>query len=167
MANSRTERRQNPEWPPKSPRQAFQSSPGHQRRSQKRQLHRPSSPSPVKRPRHEHTGGELGGQDEGEGVDSDADEETLKLQIQTLQAQLKLKKIQKARGRDKDDRASDEDNRGSVQPREASRKRAFPHGNSYKSPGPIIQVSHSPKRHLIPDLQQSPRRVQLGIDKGV
>lgn len=167
MANLRTGRRQNPEWPPKSPHQAFQSSPSQQRRSQKRHLDRPSSPSPVKKPRHENTARDCEKQNGEERVDSDADEETLKLQIQTLQAQLRLKKIQKAKGRDKDGGISDEDNGGSVQPREALKKRAFPDGNAYKSPGPVIQVAHSPKRQPPPDLQQSPRRVQLGIDKGV
>lgn len=74
----------------------------------------------------------------GEGEE---DEETLKLQIKALEAKLKLKNLQKKKQEDQSVR---------------------------QAPVPGVAVPSSPKRDTSkPPISQSPRRAQLGIDKGL
>lgn len=72
---------------------------------------------------------------------SDDDEETLQLKLQQIQARLKLKKLQMAK-------------QNAVAGRE---------GESRSQ----VQVLHSPKAQRIEKPPESPKRVQLGIDRGL
>lgn len=106
----------------------------------------------------------LGIQGASDGEDEE-DEETLQLKLQEIQAKLRLKKLQNARA--KSDVGSGVSGRSalSASPSIIDRR----HGP--KSPGLNhngIQVPASPVRKLqAPQLQTSPSRVLLGIDKGL
>lgn len=119
--------------------------------------------------------GEIGNLDE-----DDEDEETLQLQLQEIQARLKLKKLQKAKLKDKG--SSDAEN-------DASREEARPLSRAVSSAaGRIRQDIAELKEHrleksksqanvLVPgsptrraqkqEIQRSPSRILLGIDKGI
>ncbi|KAL1898352.1 hypothetical protein Cpir12675_001978 [Ceratocystis pirilliformis] len=98
--------RDEPQWPPRSPRDALLLTPRGREKykamtaEQQRQLQMsPSSPSPLRRARIAHTPEPfeqaLGGLDGDDDDDEDEDEETLQLKLQAIQARLKLKKLQK------------------------------------------------------------------------
>lgn len=113
---------------------------------------------------------ELGGDEE--------DEETLQLRLAEIQARLKLKQLQKNRGRS-DSATSNLADEETRRPRPASAiassSRAIPHVSDPRSPQSTqrkarpdeVQVPVSPQKREIPAPDPwSPRRYQMGIDKG-
>jgi minichromosome maintenance protein 10 len=100
-------------------------------------------------------------------VDEDEDEETLKLKLQAIQARLKLKKLQAAKAL----------KRITAAPKPAadaglplqSKLAAVRDRMDKQASRDIVQVPASPvrKAQINPDLQTSPQRVLLGIDKGL
>jgi minichromosome maintenance protein 10 len=168
------------QWPPRSPHDALLSTPGG--RDRLRQLADPTSPSPSPIKRYKSTPSlkpSVGFREFDEDEDDDdEDEETLKLQLQEIQARLKLKKLQKARSKDK--LSSDAENelpRGIALSRAGSvagsrvrqdivelKEQRLERSKSHAS----IDVPVSPTRRLRqPEIQRSPSRVLLGIDKGL
>ncbi|KAK4158391.1 DNA replication licensing factor mcm10 [Chaetomidium leptoderma] len=172
------------QWPPRSPHEALLSTPGG--REKLRRLAERTSPSPspsrlrtsrsisalASRPRT----GPGGGEDElfeggGDFEEEEEDEETLQLKLEAIQARLRLKKLQAAK----------------AQRRAAATPAAVP-GNGVgmravplqsqlaavrdrldrQASRDVVQVPASPvrKSHTT-DLQTSPQRVLLGIDKGL
>ena len=106
--------------------------------------------------------------------DEEEDEETLQLKLQEIQARLKLKKLQKAKSK-KDAEGAEVD---SARPDSALRTQTVPAGRGTapaRNRSPVrpasqnaIQIPASPVRKLQPpQLQTSPSRVLLGIDKGL
>lgn len=129
-----------PAWPPKSPSQAAYSSPSGRKRIESL-LHRragSTSPSPSKRRKPSPPS-------DAED-DDEEDEETLQLKLQRIEAQLKLKKLQRAKENISPD--------GSLRAAKNDVSRAR------------VEVPTSPKK-TEPVVAVSPRRVQLGIDKGL
>lgn len=146
----------------------------------------PPSPSPIKRsttPSRQVQGLESGRLGTVTGTfdnDSDDDEETLQLQLQEIQARLKLKKLQKARARENADlntdktiapssslltRASSSANLS--RPRQEISRTQEPETERPES-GATIHVPVSPIRRVRSiDVSISPKRVLLGIDKGL
>ena len=133
-------------WPPRSPHAALLSSPSGRRKVWQYERDKENSHSPIKLlfpDSHSH--------------DEDEDEETLKLQLAAIEAKLKLKKLQQNKARAEDVRS------------------AATSGPAYHSsatrPAPqttAIHVTVSPtKQEREARLQRSPRRLVLGIDKGV
>ena len=103
---------------------------------------------------------EQGSEDE----DEDEDEETLQLELQAIEARLKLKRLQHAKARKRE--ANDDQEEGQ-RPESSPRQRV-------RTPPPsrerdaTIQVPVSPSNHnRVPQVQRSPARVMLGIDKGL
>lgn len=162
-------------WPPRSPHEALLQSPNGRKRLQDQLRCNSVSPSPVKRRKYEDT------VTAGIGVDEDdeeeEDEETLQLQLKAIEARLKLKKLQKAKAAalaltdnvvSKDNSSSTTSNAKIATSKPASTERP-------RTPEPFesrrdftIQVAHSPKTQAAPPIPpESPRRVLLGIDKGV
>ncbi|KFH45961.1 DNA replication licensing factor-like protein [Hapsidospora chrysogenum ATCC 11550] len=92
--------------------------------------------------------------------DDEDDEETLQLKLQELQARLKLKKLQNAKAKEL---GSSTGSQPAVRPQSR--------GAKDENRGPragTIEVPASPVKKLRqPQEQTSPRRVQLGIDKGL
>lgn len=106
-------------------------------------------------------------------IDEDDDEETLQLKLQELQARLKLKKLQNARAKEPGSSLRSQ-TAGRPQPVTTERKSfarsTAPSGEENRRPRSenIIQIPASPvKKTRPPDEHTSPRRVQLGIDKGL
>ncbi|KAH6981154.1 hypothetical protein BKA56DRAFT_53291 [Ilyonectria sp. MPI-CAGE-AT-0026] len=163
-----------PQWPPRSPHEALVSTPGGRQRYRQMLDQTPPSPSPSRRTRTLPVVNLLAEMDQDD--DDDEDEETLQLKLQEIQARLKLKKLQSARskkaaedGVDRLDATTSElaitshvRNRPArgVTPGENEGQRAPPQNQ--------IQVPASPVRKLqAPQIQTSPSRVLLGIDKGL
>lgn len=149
------------QWPPQSPQQALLSSPSG--RKKYREMLSRTSPSPSPRAsRRVPLGDEL-------ELDDDDDEETLQLKLQELQARLRLKKLQKAKGSS----ASPSGNSSAIASSKAlndqiaSPRRARDE-NVRPGTEPSVQVPASPVKQGPKILDPtSPRRVQLGIDKGL
>lgn len=116
----------------------------------------------------------------GQGDDDDdeeEDEETLQLQLKAIEARLKLKKLQKAKAaaRALSDSVAIRDE-SPPKPCDITKPLAMPSvAERPRTPEPLqsrpsfsVQVAHSPKGQAEPDVPpESPRRVLLGIDKGV
>lgn len=115
------------------------------------------------------------GVDVDDGEEEDEDEEMLQLKLAAIEARLKLKQFQKNRGR-----ADDETDVSSPRPTSARLQEppSFSRPRRQSSPPPAkrnktlesddIQVPVSPsKRHATAIEPASPRRVILGIDKGL
>ena len=95
--------------------------------------------------------------------DVEEDEETLQLQLAAIEARLKLKKLQQAKARSNEDGGTDDSVRTSSRPGTAasSRRVELP-------PPDAVQVPMSPVRNRRPiEVNKSPVRVMLGIDKGL
>jgi minichromosome maintenance protein 10 len=109
----------------------------------------------------------MGGDD---GNDSDGDEETLQLQLKAIEARLKLKKLQKAKeaarakaGSQGDDIRAQPSSQRTQRPERPRTPEPFDRRPSF-----AVQVTNSPKAQAYSPLPpESPRRVQLGIDKGL
>lgn len=104
-------------------------------------------------------------------LDDDDDEETLQLKLQELQARLRLKKLQNAKA--KESSASPSGTESAVARSRALNSQMQPTGrirDENVRPGtePPVQVPASPVKQGPKILDPvSPRRVQLGIDKGL
>ncbi|AEO64256.1 uncharacterized protein THITE_2142184 [Thermothielavioides terrestris NRRL 8126] len=172
------------QWPPRSPHEALLSTPGG--REKLRRLAERTSPSPSpSRLRASRSAAALtsrsgtafgedglfeGGDDDNE---EDEDEETLQLKLQALQARLKLKKLQAAKAQKKSAAAS-QPGSGDVGgmrevPLQSRLAAARDRMERQASSRDIVQVPASPvkKVQAASDLQTSPQRVLLGIDKGL
>ncbi|KAM3558949.1 hypothetical protein MY1884_003731 [Beauveria asiatica] len=155
------------QWPPRSPHEALLSTPKGRERYRE-MLQTSPSPSPSRNGRFNantlvSANNGLGIQDASD--DDEEDEETLQLKLQEIQAKLRLKKLQNARV--KTDAGGTLGRRSALSASPSiSDRRQVP-----KSPGGnqnAIQISASPVRKLqAPQIQTSPSRVLLGIDKGL
>ena len=168
------------QWPPRSPHEALLSTP--RGRERLRRLAERSTPSPTTSPtklRSARLGDalQLGRALDDEPDDDEDDEETLQLKLEAIQAQLKLKKLQAAKARQK--AAAGGAETGKHEPPEPSR---VPVGVPLQAQivaarermdrpasQSRVQIPASPvKRAQNPsNVQTSPLRVQLGIDKGL
>lgn len=112
-----------------------------------------------------------------EDEEDEDDEETLQLQLQEIQARLRLKKLQK-RTKQNSDTDNESTRAESEEPRRSrsvatSRAPSRIAGSREKQleksrPQPSIDVPVSPIRRIQPtEMQRSPGRVLLGIDKGL
>ncbi|KAK1832469.1 DNA replication licensing factor mcm10 [Podospora conica] len=181
------------QWPPRSPHDVLLSTPSGRERLRRMAERQSPSPSPSKL-RTSRNAAMMGGRnamdedllDEDVGDDEDdEDEEMLKLKLQAIEARLKLKKLQAARAQRKasiSKPASEMSN--------ASRPASVAQGNAAEvgiqalpiqsklaaardrmeraiAP-PSVQVPASPvkKAQAAGNVQTSPQRVLLGIDKG-
>ncbi|KAH8598850.1 hypothetical protein B0O99DRAFT_614324 [Bisporella sp. PMI_857] len=167
----------NDNWPPKSPHQALLSTPGGRDRLRRLAERTSPSPSATKRLRSVARGNLEDAIDlEDSGED---DEETLELKLQEIQARLKLKKLQK-----KTKQSSDTENNharagsapipraNSVATSRAQSRISELKGErlqrSKSQAGTHVEIPVSPIRRPQPiETNTSPKRVLLGIDKGV
>lgn len=172
-----------PNWPPKSPRDALLSSPNGRKRYQELQRRRENMGSPLKHaeatPNLQDKAGQL--LSDGVGGQEDEDEETLQLKLAAIEARLKIKQLQKGRGRPGTASSSLEDgSNANSRPASAVGLSSRPHDQdqallsrnsnlaSSKAPDDDVQVPLSPTRREAPSAEPwSPRRYQLGIDKGL
>lgn len=110
------------------------------------------------------------GEDGGEGEGEEEDEETLELRLAEIQARLKLKQLQKSRGRSgtaTSHNEEDDDSLGSATRSHHTAAPRSPPRSQRKAPTNEVQVPVSPTRRPAPAPEPwSPRRYQLGIDKG-
>lgn len=115
--------------------------------------------------------GRVEGEDEDE--DEDEDEETLQLKLQEIQARLRLKKLQKEKSKPRLAKTDDVAAFGAGRPVSPQKPPLSQEGSQLASmqdrpqtSQPIV-VPASPVRRVNPsDMQTSPSRVLLGIDKG-
>ncbi|KAH6690687.1 DNA replication licensing factor mcm10 [Plectosphaerella plurivora] len=138
------------QWPPRSPRDVLLSTPGGRERLRQIANRTSPSPSPLKK---SAVASKPASFDDAldDDDDEEEDEETLQLKLKEIQARLRLKKLQSAKTK-KDGEASAPSPAPPPQP----------------TRGPVV-IPASPVRRSRPEppLQTSPRRVQLGIDKGL
>lgn len=168
---------ESPVWPPQSSHQALLSSPNGRKKFKEMQDRRQNLSSPNK---HSATMSKSRGKaqqllDEGlEDEDpEEEDEETLQLQLAAIEARLKLKKLQnrsKSGVSGSDAEVGSSNSRPSTalgaSSRPSSRFRAERGDEDQKEED--IQVPISPLKKLKPVAEPvSPRRIVLGIDKGV
>ncbi|CAI7658513.1 unnamed protein product [Penicillium pancosmium] len=167
-----------------SPRDALLSSPGGRRKYQDMQHRRELQPSPLKRsnttPNFRSKASQVldEGEDELEDEGEEEDEETLQLRLAEIQARLKLKQLQKSRGRSDSATSYIEDGESRrTRPASAlaSSSRTLSHFSELRSPqnkqqkarSDEVQVPVSPQKREAPAPEPwSPRRYQMGIDKG-
>lgn len=110
------------------------------------------------------------------GEDEEDDEETLQLQLQALEAKLKLKKLQQKRkaainpGSDvekdgrSDSRGAAKENRPPSAEAQAQASRSVEHkGQNARD----VQIAASPQKRMREQEDSSPKKVLLGIDKGL
>ncbi|RJE23566.1 DNA Replication [Aspergillus sclerotialis] len=168
-----------PNWPPKSPRDALLSSPSGRKKYQEMQRRREVMGSPLKRfesaPNFREKAEQLLS-DGVEGQEDEEDEETLQLKLAAIEAKLKLKQLQKSRRpgtsssnlEDGDHTHSRPTSAISFSPR--SQDPALTRNSSSsdsKAQQDEVQVPLSPtRRQAVPAEPWSPRRCLLGIDKG-
>ncbi|KAK4130993.1 hypothetical protein BT67DRAFT_487392 [Trichocladium antarcticum] len=168
------------QWPPRSPHDVLLSTPGG--REKLRRLAERTSPSPspsrlrtsrpisalASRPRTGMDGGEDGLFDGGDG-EEDEDEEILQLKLQAIQARLRIKKLQAAKAQRAATPAPAPDDRGARREVPLQSKLAAVRDRMERQAAKnAVQVPASPvkRSQTAPDLQTSPQRILLGIDKG-
>ncbi|KAK0617144.1 hypothetical protein B0T14DRAFT_259309 [Immersiella caudata] len=176
------------QWPPRSPHEALLSTPSGRERLQRLAERMSPSPSPSKPRMSKSTSGisskyttEDQLDDEGED-DDEEDEEILKLQLQAIEAKLKLKKLKAAKAQKKAAApASGGGANGSrpvsvpeeaglrelpIQSKIAAARDRMERQNGQAPP---IQVPASPvkRANSAANVNTSPQRVVLGIDKGL
>ncbi|KAJ6096165.1 hypothetical protein N7486_006911 [Penicillium sp. IBT 16267x] len=103
--------------------------------------------------------------------DGEEDEETLELRLAEIQARLKLKQLQKSRGRSGTATSHTEDDEDSFGSAPRSQRKIMaprsPPPSQRKARIDEVQVPVSPTRRAAPAPEPwSPRRYQMGIDKG-
>lgn len=158
-------------WPPRSPYEALMSSPNGRKKYKEVQERRALRKSHINQLQTERSFDEEQEIPSEEGDDDD-DEETLKLRLAAIEARLKLKKLQQSKSKTKLESLAVHD-----------APSAPPHAHNDTSSCQLnqsagrrwqedrhddIQVPVSPTKkatHACPPV--SPRRVQLGIDKGI
>lgn len=173
-------------WPPRSPYDALMSSPNGRKKfrdmlDRRNTLQSPNrrenvSPRSSRRSPLSRTSPPRTMEDDIEISDND-DEETLQLKIQTLQAKLRLKQLQKSKKQPSEggsvsgasdlrppstSASTDKPGAKAVDRYKQQRRTA---SDDYRE---SIQVPVSPtKKEVPPPEQTSPRRIKLGIDKGM
>lgn len=157
-----------PQWPPRSPGEVLLSTPGGRARLRRLEASR-TSPSPSRGARAVSHGLDDMDMDDGAGEDEE-DEETLQLQLQEIQAKLRLKKLQAARAQKAAaGESSARSTPGSAQV--AAGSGAATLHNPRSPQRSTIEVPASPVRRAQSAAevatQKSPKRVLLGIDKGL
>ncbi|KAK4044228.1 hypothetical protein C8A01DRAFT_12280 [Parachaetomium inaequale] len=171
------------QWPPRSPHDVLMSTPGGREKLRRIAERTSPSPSPSRLRTSRSTsvlasrpGAERGGGDdelfEGGGLDDEEDEETLQLKLQAIQARLRLKKLQAAKAQKKTTAAPGlgaGDGGGMREVPLQSKLAAVRDRLDKQASRDIVQVPASPvrKSQATSDLQTSPQRVLLGIDKGL
>ncbi|KAI9893485.1 MAG: hypothetical protein M1814_006782 [Vezdaea aestivalis] len=169
-----------PQWPPRSPHEALISSPSGRRKL--RTLHSRTSPSPspvrkaISTPSfHERTRrlAEPESPLKGHRSDDEENEETLKLQLEAIEKKLKLKRLQQAKVKEQTRppaeghvrKVAEDVQRETTQSRLEARKQSRKAETSIQ---PDVQIPLSPPpRPISESVQRSPRRVLMGIDKGL
>ena len=153
-------------WPPRSPYHALLSSPSGRRKLGSRRECLSPSPSPSKpsSSKADHNGSPKRAQALAEDSGGE-DEETLQLELQAIEARLKLKRLQQAKARRHATSIEQrEDQRG--QPPTRQREQTPP--SQYRGERPAVQVPLSPSNQSkTQQIQRSPARIALGIDKGL
>ncbi|CAG8983669.1 hypothetical protein HYALB_00004101 [Hymenoscyphus albidus] len=166
----------NPEWPPRSPHAALMSTPGGRDRLRRLAQRASPSPSPIKPSkssaslRHEARG-MMDGADDSDGEE---DEETLNLKLEEIQLKIKIKEAQRRKQQTSDNENESKagtSRAGSVAASRAQsrlegiRERQLQRSKSQTN----INVPVSPVRRTFqaPTSPKSPKRVLLGIDKGL
>ncbi|KAL2755924.1 hypothetical protein ACRALDRAFT_2047946 [Sodiomyces alcalophilus JCM 7366] len=162
-----------PQWPPRSPREALLSTPGGRERLRRFANRTSPSPSPLgtgrSRPNLSRPTKTAAIDMEDQLVlDDDDDEETLQLKLQEIQARLRLKKLQSAKAKKIEANDSMESPRPEAalpSPRGTAQQRRPARPASQNT----IEIPVSPVRRARPEpaVQTSPSRVLLGIDKGL
>ncbi|KJZ74667.1 hypothetical protein HIM_06017 [Hirsutella minnesotensis 3608] len=167
-----------PQWPPRSPREALLSTPSGRQRFQ-RALDRTSpspSPSRTRRVPAPAPSAQVMADNALGNSDEDEDEETLQLKLQEIQARLRLKKLQNARNREASSPRIGSEASWSQPAEQSSEPRRRTRGTTpsmvnaptESSSFNSVQVPASPVRKEPPPLPQtSPSRILLGIDKGL
>ncbi|KAF2280113.1 uncharacterized protein EI97DRAFT_491621, partial [Westerdykella ornata] len=152
-------------WPPKNPHEALLSSPSGRRKYEQRRERNSVSPSPVKRRPQSRA---LLDAHMGEEEEEEEDEETLQLKLAQIEARLKLKKLQKAReAKEQAAQGGDGDGDGARTASRASNALGSRRPEASRPPS-AVEVPMSPVRNRRePEEHTSPRRVLLGIDKGL
>ncbi|GAB1315930.1 hypothetical protein MFIFM68171_06140 [Madurella fahalii] len=171
------------QWPPRSPHEALLSTPGGREKLRRLAERTSPSPSPSRlRPSRSISAlaprsgmGQGGGAEndlfEGGEVEDDEDEETLQLKLQAIQARLRLKKLQAAKAQRRAPAASDpapRDGAGMCGVPLQSRLAAARDRMEREASQNVVQVPASPvkRSESAANVQTSPQRVLLGIDKG-
>ncbi|KAK3292586.1 uncharacterized protein B0H64DRAFT_232029 [Chaetomium fimeti] len=172
------------QWPPRSPHDVLLSTPGG--REKLRRIAERTSPSPSpSRLRTSRSAAALGSragagrgggdddpfQGERMDLDEEEDEETLQLKLQAIQARLRLKKLQAAKALKKvttEPGPGAGDDGGMREVPLQSKLAAVRDRLDKQASRDVVQVPASPvKKQSTSDLQTSPQRVLLGIDKGL
>ncbi|ODA82307.1 hypothetical protein RJ55_00814 [Drechmeria coniospora] len=165
-------------WPPRSPHEALLSTPSGRQRYKDMLDRTPPSPSPSRRPRPVLASNppplgmpssQLGADDDD---DDDDDEETLQLKLQEIQARLRLKRLQNAKNKENSMISkSGEPVMSALEHQSPRKSRGILSGaeeRNRSTPQDQVQIPASPSKKVpAPSLQASPRRVLLGIDKGL
>lgn len=171
------------QWPPRSPGEALLGTPGG--RDRVRRAYDGSSPSPspskpkVSRPTSMSASRPVNGTNGGRGAEDelqdDDDEETLQLKLQAIQTRLKLKKLQAAKAQ-KMSETTESHGTGPVPvPASATGLREVPLQSRLAAARDRMEREHSgvqvpaspvKKAKNTTDLETSPKRILLGIDKG-
>ncbi|KAM7192494.1 DNA replication licensing factor mcm10 [Naviculisporaceae sp. PSN 640] len=167
------------QWPPRSPHEALLSTPGGRERM--RRLAERQSPSPslskLRTSRSVPALNDLPDDmdiDQGDDDDDEDDEEMLQLKLQAIQARMKLKKLQAAKAQKKagGSATATTDSSGATKGLPVQSKLAAARDRMERVPGqnPGFEVPASPVRKATgpsaAELQTSPQRILLGIDKG-
>ncbi|CAK7226815.1 hypothetical protein SCUCBS95973_006326 [Sporothrix curviconia] len=182
-----------PQWPPRSPGEVLLSTPGGRARLRRLEAARTSpSPSPGRSTRvgsHGREEGDMGmdvDDNDDDNDDDGDDEETLQLQLQEIQAKLRLKKLQAAKAHKAaaaavasssalGDMTSARSTPGSARIGTGRNSGAATFHNPRSPQRSTIEVPASPVRRApsaadvaaAAATQKSPKRVLLGIDKGL
>ena len=168
-----------PQWPPRSPHEALLSSPSGRNRLRQQRSRLSPSPSPLKTSR---TTPKILSSIKGPHISSptgsdEEDEETLQLELKALEARIKLKKLQQRKSRaDPADTSAETNSQTSFQ--SASKENRSPlcledlhftkSGSRNETASRYVQVAGSPQKRLaVSQEHTSPRKVLLGIDKGL
>ncbi|OAA62802.1 peroxisomal biogenesis factor 2 [Niveomyces insectorum RCEF 264] len=161
------------QWPPRSPREALLGTPGGRARLRHIEAAQ-TSPSRLRTRQPDSTGiDNVGYESQDEEENEDEDEETLQLKLQEIQAKLRLKKLQAARASKTTAAAAAAATRTArLTPAAASRAAAAGGAALQRaaSPQTTVEVPASPVRRAQaadPATQKSPKRILLGIDKGL
>jgi minichromosome maintenance protein 10 len=171
-----------PSWPPKSPRDALLSSPSGRKRYQEVRNRQGNLLSPMKRSNtisnFRTKAHDLLQDGDDEQLDEEDDEETLQLKLAAIEARLKLKKLQQSRAKAAASSSDVEGDDGHRRPGSAVSSSARPssrlnanrerHTTDRRGNGDAVQVPLSPAKRMPAVMEpESPRRVLLGIDKGL
>ncbi|KAK3945564.1 DNA replication licensing factor mcm10 [Diplogelasinospora grovesii] len=176
------------QWPPRSPHEALLSTPGGRERARRLAERGSPTPSPTKLRSVRSAAALRGRKEDSEDdleLDDDDDEEVLQLKLQAIQARLKLKKLQAAKAQKKKEAAGSQGSQETAS--DGQRPESAPGAamggiplqsrlaaardreeRAISQNANAIQVPASPVRKTQPtaNLQTSPQRVLLGIDKG-